>query len=248
MTIVTLCILLAAGWMTGALINLLADQLPVIRRVEAPVCGVCEKRLGWLEYIFLEQCGQCGAGRSARSHTVQWLMVIGFLAIGLTTPVRLLPVEGLIVLAFFTLVFVIDLEHRLILQPVSLAGALIGGTVGLRLHGLWDTIIGGAAGFGIMLCLYFMGEFFARAVSKRRGQPVEEVALGFGDVTLSGVLGLMLGWPGITAGLLFAILAGGLVSAFILARMWLRKQYQAFTAVPYAPFLILSAAFLLFRP
>ena len=85
-------------------------------------------------------------------------------------------------------------------------------------------------------------------MARRRGEPIDEVALGFGDVNLSGVLGLMLGWPGITVGLLVAILAGGMVSAFILARMMLRKEYQAYTALPYAPFLILAGAVLLFRP
>jgi leader peptidase (prepilin peptidase)/N-methyltransferase len=99
-----------------------------------------------------------------------------------------------------------------------------------------------------MLLLYFLGELFGRIMAKRRGEPIEEVALGFGDVNLSGVLGLLLGWPGITAGLIFAILAGGLVSAFILARMMLRKEYQAFTALPYAPFLILAGVVFLFRP
>ena len=39
----------------------------------------------------------------------------------------------------------------------------------------------------------------------------EDVALGFGDVHLSGILGLLLGWPGITGGLFVAIILGGRV-------------------------------------
>ena len=72
------------------------------------------------------------------------------------------------------------------------------------------------------------------------------MALGFGDVNLSGILGLLLGWPAITVGLLFAVLAGGLISLFIILGMLVTKKYKAFTAIPYAPFLILSALFLLY--
>ncbi len=76
--------------------------------------------------------------------------------------------------------------------------------------------------------------------------PADEVALGFGDVNLAGILGLLLGWPAIASGLLFAVLAGGLISLFIIVGMLITKKYKAFTAIPYAPFLILSALFLLY--
>jgi leader peptidase (prepilin peptidase)/N-methyltransferase len=99
-----------------------------------------------------------------------------------------------------------------------------------------------------MLAFYFLGEVFARYVSKRRNEPLEEVALGFGDVNLAGITGLLLGWPGIIIGLLFTILAGGLVSLLIVIVMLIRRQYKAFLAIPYAPFLILSVIILIFRP
>jgi leader peptidase (prepilin peptidase)/N-methyltransferase len=79
-----------------------------------------------------------------------------------------------------------------------------------------------------------------------RGKPVEEDALGYGDVNLSGVLGLMLGWPGILAGLTIAILLGGAVSLIYLLVTVATRRYQAFTAIPYGPFLIAAAIVLLF--
>ena len=66
-----------------------------------------------------------------------------------------------------------------------------------------------------MLVLYLLGEVFVRYVSRRRGEPVNEVALGFGDVTLAGIAGLFLGWPGIAFGLILTVFAGG---AFSLSR------------------------------
>ncbi|MGD2159390.1 MAG: prepilin peptidase [Anaerolineales bacterium] len=155
-------------------------------------------------------------------------------------------VTGMIVFIFFAVVAVIDLEHRLILHPVSLFGGVLGLGLGVWLHGLGDTLIGGVAGFGIMLALYFLGGLFARGVARLRGEELDEVALGFGDVNLSGVIGLILGWPGILLGLLIAILLGGLFSLIYLAIMLFTKRYQSFTAIPYGPFLVASALALIF--
>jgi prepilin signal peptidase PulO-like enzyme (type II secretory pathway) len=148
---------------------------------------------------------------------------------------------------------VIDLEHRVILHPVSLVGAMLGLGVGIFLrgqqsilHGITSTLLGGLAGFGIMLLFYFIGILFVKQMSKKRGMPSDEVALGFGDVNLAGILGLLLGWLKIFACLFFAVVAGGLVSLIVVVGMLVARKYKAFTAIPYAPFLILSAAYFLF--
>jgi len=99
-----------------------------------------------------------------------------------------------------------------------------------------------------MLGLYYLGIVLSQLITKIRNQPVDEVALGFGDVNLGGVLGLYLGWPGITAGLLLAIILGGSFSLFIILYHLITHKYQMFMAIPYAPFLLLGAALLLFRP
>jgi leader peptidase (prepilin peptidase)/N-methyltransferase len=83
-------------------------------------------------------------------------------------------------------------------------------------------------------------------MSRIRNQEIDEIALGFGDVNLSGVIGLLLGWPGVLAGLVGAIILGGVVSGLYLAWQAVNKRYEAFSALPYGPFLALSALFLLF--
>jgi len=112
--------------------------------------------------------------------------------------------------------------------------------------GLVDTLIGGTFGFGSMLVFYFVGEWYVRRMSKKRKLFPNEVALGFGDVNLAGIIGLLLGWPAIVAGLFLAIFAGGLVSLGIVIGMLILKKYKASTAIPYAPFLILGAIYLLY--
>jgi len=43
-----------------------------------------------------------------------------------------------------------------------------------------------------------------------------------------------------------AIVLGGLISGLYILVMVLRKRYQAFTAIPYAPFLVIAAVILIY--
>lgn len=236
------------GMIAGWLVNYFADVLPVDRKISTPICLQCGLKQSVGDYIFLRGCEKCGKRRSIRT----WIVIGSYIALGIllwmSPPVRMSSWWAMGLLIFLGLIVVIDVEHRLILHVVSLAGAVFGLLLGITLHGLIPTLIGGAAGFALMLGLYLLGELFGRLMARLRGQKVEEVALGFGDVNLSGVLGLILGWPGITACLLSAILLGGVVSALFLLGMVLLKRYKPFTALPYAPFLVAAAIFLLFRP
>lgn len=239
---------LILGWITGLMVNYLADQLPFFRSLHQPRCWRCSGLQPWLGFFFREDCPICGATQTGRSKAVQIVYPLLFIGSLFWIPDRLLLLEALFILAYFGLVLIIDLEHRLILNPVIYMGVLLGLFTGFRLHGPGSTVLGGIAGFVMMLILYWIGELFTRYLSKRRGEPIEEVALGFGDVNLSGVLGLFLGWPGITLGLFVAILLGGIASALFLIIMTIKREYKAFTALPYAPFLLFATLFLLFRP
>ena len=164
----------------------------------------------------------------------------------LRPPDRIGFLLSLVLMIYFGVVILIDLEHRLILHPVSWVGAALCLGAGWYLHRLPATLIGGAAGYGLMLGVYYFGRTFARWLGRRRGAALTEEALGFGDVNLSGVLGLLLGWPGILAGLLVAILLGGFFSLVYLLIMVIARRYRLFMAIPYGPFLVLSAVYLLF--
>lgn len=117
---------------------------------------------------------------------------------------------------------------------------------GIWLHGLLATILGGLAGYGIMLGLYFLGIGLLRVLSRVRNEEMPEEALGFGDVNLSGVIGLLLGWPGVVGGLIVAILLGGAISLLYILLLLVFRQYQSGRAIPYGPFLVGGAVFLLY--
>lgn len=234
------------SWLVGAGLNYLADVLPVSRSFSPAVCRSCQNSYRWQDYLFLRKCKTCRTPRQARAWIVQFAGLVGTLAIWYFPPRALGHYAALIVFFYFGLVFIMDVEHRVILHSVSIAGAALAIPLGIWQNGWLDTLIGGVAGFGIMLALYYFGELFRRVMARARGQEIEEIALGFGDVNLTGVLGLMLGWPRITACLFAAIILGGLLSGAIILIQVIRKRYSAFTAIPYAPFLLISAAILFY--
>ncbi len=235
------------GVLAGYVVNYLSDVLPVTRRFSQPTCPNCGKAFEWKDYLLLRACHSCGQKRSARSYIVILVLLAATVYIWLAPPSRTGFLLGYILLAFLGIVFVIDLEHRLIMHPVSYTGAILGLGIGIKANGLIPTLLGGAFGFGFMLLLYYLGELFSRYMAKRRGQPIDEVALGFGDVNLSGITGLLLGWPVILAGVLFTLFAGGIGSLLVIVYLLIRKRYKALTPIPYAPFLILSVLFYLYR-
>ena len=237
---------LILGWIGAGLVNYLADVLPVHRSMVKPTCPDCVGNLSWKFYFLFTPCQICGDKPGTRHRIV--LVVIPILAalIALYPAENLGVVGSLAWLVYFGVVVVIDLEYRLILHPVSMVGAVLGLIYGVLNHGIWNTLIGGAAGFGIMLAFYLMGILFVRIMAKVRGDEIDEVALGFGDVNLAGVIGLLLGWPGIVGGIFLAILIGGLVSGIVMVVNLIQKNYQAFQALPYGPCLVISAAALLY--
>jgi leader peptidase (prepilin peptidase)/N-methyltransferase len=235
------------GILTGGLINYLSDVLPRFRRLEQPRCIECEAAQPIVSYWLNPwRYQRCGHRRPIRAVIVVLGSVGAAFWMWYLPPVKIGGATGYLLLAYFAVVTVIDLEHRLILHPVTAAGVILCGVIGALRHGVLPTVIGGAVGFLLMLVLYLLGELFTRWLSRRREEPVEEVALGFGDVNLAGVIGLLLGWPGIVPGLILAILLGGLGSIVYLIWMWARRKYQALSAIPYGPFLVLSAVILLY--
>jgi prepilin signal peptidase PulO-like enzyme (type II secretory pathway) len=249
-----LLIPMLAGWISGWVVNYLADTLPITRRFSRPVCAQCGHPYLPGSYLAFVACRTCGHRRGLRP----WVVQIVMLAASLYTWLQPRPMgygPGLVLIAYFAVVFVIDLEHRLILHPTSLVGAVLGFVIGTLVNGLGTTIVGGLAGFVIMLALYYLGVLFSRLRARRlqsRGEAVDdEEALGAGDVILAGILGLTLGWPLIWFGLLLGILLGGIIGVVMLAALIISRQYEKqalMVFVPYGPFFITSAFFILFLP
>jgi prepilin signal peptidase PulO-like enzyme (type II secretory pathway) len=129
----------------------------------------------------------------------------------------------------FVLVFVIDLEHRLVLNRVVLFGI----TLALSCSLIWSSpplarsALGGLSGFAIFLLI---------AMAKPGG-------MGAGDVKLAGLIGLVVGYPSVLAALFTGILVGGIGAAVLL----LMRRVKKGGYLPYGPFMVVGVLSSLLR-
>jgi len=138
------------------------------------------------------------------------------------------------VLAFyaclFTIIFVIDLEHGLILNKVVYPGMVVALLLALLPHpwltrwivtGVANAALGGAIGFAIL---------FLIAIVSRGG-------MGWGDVKLAALIGLATGFPLVFFSLILGAILGGIVAvSLVIAKKKTRRE-----TIPFGPFLALAA-------
>jgi prepilin signal peptidase PulO-like enzyme (type II secretory pathway) len=247
-----------AGILCGAVINILADDLPNRARPGVPRCHACHFSFRrsqvvavWAYAVGQARCIQCGAALRLRRPVVEiaaaLVLVFVYLRFGLTVKAALLA----LFLECLLLITVIDFEHRLILYITVLPAALVGLAYGVFAtereggEALRRTLIGGAVGFGVLYAFYLLGFAYSAWVTRRRGEPLDEVAFGGGDANLGGVVGLAVGWPGIILTLFYTVLSGGLVAGLYLLIMFLRRRNSLLTPIPYGPFIVLGAGVVL---
>jgi prepilin signal peptidase PulO-like enzyme (type II secretory pathway) len=239
------------GWVSGALLDYLADILPIRRQSCEPFCLKCGKPMQWKNYFFWpRKCPHCNSRRPWRTWIVEVLTVVGVFWLWIAPPHKIGFVIGLALLLYFGLIVIIDIERHMILQWVCLAGVAFGVIVGTWLNGLEEAIIGGVIGFVTMLVLYYAGKVILKWIARRRtdANSQNKDALGLGDVILGGIIGLLLGYKVILTGLVVAVLIGSLYSLVYLLMLFITRRYKILTMIPYGPFLIASAIFILYIP
>lgn len=261
------------GLLAGMLINRAADNLPPPARrslLVTPRCPYCDASRRVLEQsgivsfaIRRDKCHNCGAPLSLRVPLVELCSAALFAFLANRYAFDLY----LIALSFFTavllLIAVIDIEHKLILNVVTLPMTLLAIIAspllldglsftlgGVTLHSFGLAVAGAVTGYLLTLGIYYLGVVFLRVVNRGRKRQVNTVAFGMGDVKLMGLLGALVGVPAIFYVLVFGILLGGVGAAgAILFRILTRRGYSAFMAISYGPYLVLAGgAFLIFGP
>ena len=251
---ISLVIPILLGLLAGLAVNYLSDVLPITRKFSQPTCEQCGTVYTWKEYFFFRAC-QNGHNRKIRHWIVQAFMLFISIYTWLQPPAKIGYTLGLVLIIYFGVIFTIDMEHRLILHPTSIFGSLLALVVGLVIHGLKPTLLGGLSGLLIMLSFYYLGVLFTKIRTRRMmamGQEADdEEALGAGDVILVTILGFMLGWPLIWFGLLFGILLGGLVSLLLIFSLVVTRKYEKnalMLFIPYGPYFITSTFLILYFP
>jgi len=265
-------ILLAAGLglIMGVLINALADRLPLstidfdIEEEEAPLEKSRHEKRGEVGgpvpslYGALMRVLSGGSyQRPAFAGAVRYPLV-EVIAIGLTVYIVLLEGFGLLfaIKAFynwlFILIAVIDIEHRLILNVVMFPAFFIAlvEVIFVRRLKFADALIGYAAAQIIVMGFYLMGYIYLWIVNSNRDDPVDEIAFGFGDVTLATFCGLVVGNPGVYSMLLLMVFFGAVsaVGTVIIFALLRGGHFRAHMAIPYGPSIVLGAAVMLLSP
>ncbi len=232
------------GLSVGSFLNLCSDRLPRGGSIIRPGshCDNCGKGLRAFDlvpvisYLWLRgRCRYCGAGIPLRVLLVEVATgaVYGLMAwhYGLTVELAF----GLIYASIFIVIFVIDLEHKHILDVVTfpaMALALVFSFFWGGFEEFWPEIgpgitlsalLGGALGFAFMLLPYVI----------TRG-----AGMGYGDVKLAALIGLVCGFPLVVVALFVGIIAGGLVAVFLLLSRLVESRKAA---IPYGPFLVVGA-------
>lgn len=222
-----------AGLIVGAILNVLADNLPARERPSVPHCPECDHRFGPRRWFALARllpggrCPHCSAAVDRRHVLVELItaVIFGLLPSLVSRPVDLFFSTAYV--AILILIIVIDLEHRLILHKVTFPSTLLAlvGSLFISNNSLLLALLGAVLGFVIFYCLYWLGR-----------QLFGPGALGFGDVTLSMTLGAMVGFPYIVFALVMGIMLGGLISfgLIVTGRLSMRSY------VAYGPFLAMA--------
>ena len=243
------------GWLAGWVVNYLSDVLPTTRRLSTPACVQCGAPFSWTDYLLFRSCTN-GHSRQFRAWAVQVAMIVLCVLAWLQPPTKIggfFP--ALLLLIYFGIVFVIDMEHRLILHMTSIVGAVLALVLGIIARGLVPTLLGGLGGFLIMMAFYLLGVWFSRVRAKRmvaQGlEADEEEALGAGDVILVTVLGFLVGWPLVWFCILLSILLGGFFSLLLVVGLLVTRKYEKnalMLFIPYGPYFLIGAYLIVFFP
>jgi leader peptidase (prepilin peptidase)/N-methyltransferase len=232
------------GVCASALVNALADR--VTGDEEPPwgprQCRRCLKllppapRFGVMELRTRRVCVECGARTSLRRPLLQvaLALLVPALALHLAAGAGRLPLWASFTLGTLTLcalafVFAVDLEHRLIFD-VSLYPLIVlylGVALLVDHKALAGMLFGAVVCGGLFLLCYGLGFVL-----------YHQEALGFGDVKLAVLVGVLAGWPGLMTALVVMALAGAGGSVLLVGLgSATRKSY-----IPFGIFLALGAA------
>lgn len=255
--LVNFIIVSIVGLLAGGIVNALSDDLPHHRWPTRPHYpdGTPRPWLGLVAFLTGKRVSPSGAKLSWRYPLVEIVTpVLMIIAVLVTTDdpdvSGLQLVFYLFYMALFVLITVIDIEHRLILFAVIIPSCIIAIIDALLTPDnhkptLGDALIGGALGFGVFFILYAGGMLFSYVVAKMRGYDLPEVAFGYGDVMLSTLSGLILGWQPLIFAMFITVFLGAFGALIYLVARSVSGKYSLFTPLPYGPYIIVGTYIML---
>ncbi len=228
------------GLVVGSFLNVVVHRVPrkesVVRpRSRCPSCGTTLAGrdnvpvVSWL--LLRRRCRTCQEPISARYPLVEVLTAALFAAAALRLGADPALPAFLVLMAALVAISAIDLEHFIVPNrvvypalflsvPLLVAAAALGG----EWHSLRGAAVGGLAAWGLLLVIHL----------------VSPAGMGFGDVRLAGLIGMVLGWLSIGHVLLALFLAFLAAAVVGMGRVAVRLRSRK-DRVPFGPFLALGA-------
>lgn len=227
---------LVLGLLIGSFLNVCIWRLPRRESVVTPRsrCPSCAAPIrAWdnipvVSFLLLRgRCRACGAGISTRYPVIEaangaaYVLIVWKFGVSWEAVIYAAFVSALLV------VTMIDLDHQIIPDRITLPGIVVGLAVSYFLpHGFLSGLIGLFAGGGL---------FYLIAVISRGG-------MGGGDIKLIAMIGTFLGWQMALLTIFLAALSGSVVGIYLMAA----RGHGRKSKVPFGPFLSLGAIVALF--
>lgn len=232
------------GLIMGSFVGLCAYRIPRRKSVVfgPSRCDNCGAPLGWLHklplvgYLIVRGRSRCcGKPISYRYPILEIVTGIFFVLIYRHSPGSAILFPTITFLVLVLLGMLIDLDHRIIPDKITLTGMV----VGLLLAGIFSQPGLEEALLGILICggfLYLGGRLGEAIFSKAN-------AMGGGDIKFAAMIGAFLGWqPGLVAVIIAAVVG----TAFGLVQILTQGNSLASRELPFGPFLALGALTSLF--
>ena len=232
------------GLMIGSFLNVVIWRVPRGESIVSPpsACPRCGHEIrprdnlpviGWL--ILRGRCRDCGNPISARYPLVELATGVLFAVTALLTGLSWLLPAMLYLVAIGIALALIDIDTKRLPNAIVLPSYVVGAVL-LALASAnpggesdWGAFVRALIGAAAMFTVYFLLLLIYPA------------GMGFGDVKLSGVLGLYLawfGWGSLVVGWFAAYLLGGVFSIGLL----LVHRANRKSGIPFGPWMLLGAA------
>ncbi|MBS0014609.1 MAG: prepilin peptidase [Desulfobacterales bacterium] len=231
-----------AGLCMGSFLNVCVSRLPQKLSIVRPGsrCPDCSAPIAFydnipvISWLLLKgRCRACGRSISIRYPIVELAAgVMAVLVVVQYGPVLSALIYFLLICALIT-ISLIDLDHRIIPDIISLPGIAAGFLASFLLPELsWlDSLLGILIGGGLLYAVALGYYLFAG-----------KEGMGGGDIKLLAMLGAFIGWKGV----FFTIFTASLIGTITGIIMMLAAGKNLKFAVPFGPFLSLGAVVYLF--
>jgi len=231
-----------AGLIFGSFLNVVILRLPKDQSLVRPAsrCPACESKIRFwdnipvLSYLLLGgKCRNCRQPIGLRYPAIELATAILFILAGWRFGVGLGGWIAALFLAALLALAVIDLEHMILPDVITLPGVALGVLVqpwipnGHFAHSL----IGALAGAGALILLINTWYWIR-----------EEESMGLGDVNMMAMLGAFLGWQNGIVALALATASGALIG--IAMMIFGRAGWKS--KIPFGVFLAIGGAIALF--